>query len=116
LGVSRLTYINSFCFQVTGDLSQEATKEFLYIDRMSCTQADKLIMLHSEIIATQNPEGRDSDDPLYHTITKAYYRTKEDRWTQRRKIWSHTQHVHTRPEEGEEVDERLVRITIQINA
>ncbi|XP_064639515.1 uncharacterized protein LOC135495045 [Lineus longissimus] len=95
-----------FLLEATSELSYEASKEYLYIDQMVGNQADKIVMLHSEIIATQNPEGRDSEDPLYPTVTKAYFRTQEDRRKHKRNIWSHSQHVHTRPVEGEEADER----------
>lgn len=83
---------------VTGEMCLEVAQEDRHSTGTIQNMVDLIIMNRAEAVATQNEEGRLSNDKAYNVVTKQYYTSQETRDSRRPDLFYHTANLSLKPE------------------
>lgn len=83
---------------VTGEMCLEVAQEDRHSTGTIQNMVDLIIMNRAEAVATQNEEGRLSNDKAYNVVTKQYYTSQETRESRRPDLFYHTTNLSLKPE------------------
>lgn len=83
---------------VTGEMCLEVAQEDRHSTGTIQNMVDLIVMNRAEAVATQNEEGRLSNDKAYNVVTKQYYTSQETRDSRRPDLFYHTANLSLKPE------------------
>lgn len=83
---------------VTGEMCLEVAQEDRHSTGTIQNMVDLIVMNRAEAVATQNEEGRLSNDKAYNVVTKQYYTSQETRDSRRPDLFYHTGNLSLKPE------------------
>lgn len=83
---------------VTGEMCLEVAQEDQHSTGTIQNMVDLIVMNRAEAVATQNEEGRLSNDKAYNVVTKQYYTSQETRDSRRPDLFYHTANLSLKPE------------------